>query len=265
MKGGDNYQFSVPGFGLIYPINALFLILGLVYLIKVRTRETRLILIWIALAPVASSMTREAPHALRFITVLPVPMMLSSLGFVSLAKKVTTKWVAYALYGAILILCFGRYWLTYVTGYRVGFSESWQYGYKEVVGYANENYDDYDKIILTKRYGEPHEFVLFYGADGSTALSPWDPESYRKDTNLVRFFQSNWFWVDSFDKYYFVNDWQILAGAEEQMFRFESGIQVDCKDQKCLLVASPDYEIRNWTKIEEIDFLDGKPAFLIYK
>lgn len=264
-EGGDNYQFNVPDFGLIYPINALFLLLGLVYLMKVRTREAKLVFAWIILAPIASSMTREAPHTLRFITVLPLPMVLTGLGVVNAFENIKRKYLIYVLYAVMMLFFYEGYSSAYFTGYREQFSEAWQYGYREVVNFAAENYDEYDKIIMTKRYGEPHEFVLFYGAAGSTAPSPWDPESYRADTNLVRFFQSDWFWTDSFDKYYFVNDWQILTGAQEKVFRLESGIYVDCKESKCLLIASPDYEINNWIKINEIDFLDGEPAFLMYE
>ena len=254
--GGDNYQFSVPDFGLIYPFNALFLLWGLVYLIKVRTKGSKLIFTWIILAPVASSMTREAPHTLRYITVLPVPMILVALGLFSIVEHKKRKAVIYGLYVLIILFFLANYLAVYFGDYREKYSESWQYGYKEAIDYVDDNYDKYDKVIMTKRYGEPHEFVLFY--------QKWDPESYRKDTNLVRFFQSNWFWVDSFDKYFFVNDWQILTGAQERMFRLESGIQVDCNNKKCLLIASPDYEIVNWTKIKEIDFLNEKKAFLIY-
>lgn len=60
-KGGSHYQFSVPGHGLLYPINALFLIIGVFSLLKKRTKESILILAWFFIGPVASSLTREAP------------------------------------------------------------------------------------------------------------------------------------------------------------------------------------------------------------
>ena len=75
-----------------------------------------------------------------------------------------------------------------------------------------ENYDKYDKIIITKKHGEPHEFLLFFW--------PWDSQKYQDDPNLIRFEQSNWFWVDRFDKFYFVNDWEIPK--EEGVFVLES-------------------------------------------
>jgi len=80
-KGGTHYQFNVPDHGLIYTVNMLFFVLGLYYLFTNRTRESFLLLIWLLLAPIPSSLTREAPHVLRAITMLPVPMIVSALGF----------------------------------------------------------------------------------------------------------------------------------------------------------------------------------------
>ena len=110
---------------------------------------------------------------------------------------------------------------------------------------------------MTKKYGEPQEFVLFYW--------PWDPESYRTDPNLNRFYQSNWYWVDGFDKFYFVNDWEIPAAFDED-FVLESGGNVKCQmsNVKCLLITSPGNVPEGWEKMETINFLDGQPAFEIY-
>ena len=91
---------------------------------------------------------------------------------------------------------------------------------------------------------------------------PWDPESYRADPNLVRFHQSNWYWVDRFDKFYFVNDWEIPKGSEEN-FVLESGEGFDCRSSKCLLITSPNSYQKDWKLLKTIYFLDNKPAFEI--
>jgi hypothetical protein len=136
----------------------------------------------------------------------------------------------------------------------MNYSWSWQYGYKEVVEYIKDVYQDYDKIIITKKYGEPHEFILF--------LWPWDPGAYQNDPNLVRFDQTNWYWVDRFDKFYFVNDWDIPKESDEN-FILESGEEFDCKNSRCLLVTSPSNYQKDWQLLKTIYFLDGKPAFEI--
>ncbi|KKQ97140.1 MAG: hypothetical protein UT23_C0017G0001, partial [Candidatus Woesebacteria bacterium GW2011_GWA1_39_12] len=76
--------------------------------------------------------------------------------------------------------------------------------------------------------------------------------------------QSDWYWVDRFDKFYFVNDWQITPGPNDD-FTLESGGIVSCKAQetRCLLITSPGSYRANWNKLKTINFLDGKPAFEI--
>lgn len=246
-SGGTNYQFSVPGRGLLYLLNLPFFVLGLIYLLKnYRERSTKLILAWLLLAPVASSLTREAPHLLRAIVMLPVPMVISTLGFFWVFKNK----IIIALYTLALLLFLENYLVAYFTGYREKYSWAWQYGYKEAVEYVKSIYHDYDKIIVTKKYGEPHEFLLFYW--------PWNPASYRLDPNLIRYNQSNWWWVDRFDKFYFVNDWQVKDLVTE------SKIKIDCRRIKCLLVTSPGNFPAGWGKLETINFPGGQPAFEIY-
>lgn len=269
-KGGSNFQFSVPNHGVLYMVNLVFLLLGVVFLLRKRTRESFLILVWFFLGSIPGSLTREAPHVLRAITLLPAPMIIVSFGFVSVFdwlknKKIGIPLRDVILYGYIIILAASleSYLGRYFGEYRSGYSWSWQFGYKEVVDYVRQHYGSYDKIIVSKKYGEPHEFFLFFW--------PWDPKSYQNDPNLIRFYQSNWCWVDKFDKFYFVNDWQIPRQQNES-FVLESGGKVEClpRDEalrgqmsnvKCLLITSPGNYPDGWEKLETINFLDGRPAF----
>jgi len=257
INGGADFQFSLPGHGLLYPVEVVPFYFGLViFILKSRKqKEFRFALAWIALAPIASSITREAPHVLRNIVVLPMPMVLSAFGILYLLRLLKSrphKLLVGGVYGILLTAFFIRYLVAYAGEYRVNFSRAWQFGYKEAVSFTKENYHNYDKIIFSKKYGEPHEFVLFYW--------PWTPVSYQNDPNLVRFFQSDWYWVDSFDKFYFVNDWQIPQKGTE--FVLESGGQFDCVN--CLLVTSPGNAPAEFSKIETINFLDGTTAFEVY-
>ncbi|OGM25326.1 hypothetical protein A2715_04745 [Candidatus Woesebacteria bacterium RIFCSPHIGHO2_01_FULL_39_32] len=278
-KGGNNYQFSVPDHGLMYLVNLPFFFLGLLLLLKRvfnRDRISILLFSWLILAPIPSSLTREAPHVLRFIVMLPVPMIISAIGIIWVFNWIKDKKLKIRMQSTFLILYFlilsiysVKYLNTYFNDYRNDFSRSWQYGYKEAVLYAKDNYQKYDKIVVTKAYGEPHEFFLFYWQ--------WDPEAYRNDPGLNRFYQSNWYWVDRFDKFYFVNDWDIPT-EEWQDFVLESGKVFKCESipndlkplieydaEKCLLITSPGKVPKGWSKLETVNFLDGNFAFEIYE
>lgn len=260
-NGGTDFQFSIPGRGIIYWIDILPIALGLLWLIKVKSKTNTLMLAWFLLAPIPSALTNEAPQVLRSIVLLPVPMIIAAIGVWETGKWLKTKInvapkITIAVYVAIIYLFLENYGMTYATTYRENYSWSWQYGYKQIVDYAKTHYSDYDKIIVTKKYGEPHEFFLFYW--------PWGSKKYRNDPNLIRFMQSDWFWVDRFDKFYFVNDWQIPRG--NAIFVLESKKEtVDCtKAVKCLLITSPGNVPKDWQKLQTVNFLDGTPAFEIY-
>jgi hypothetical protein len=266
LKGGDQYQYNVQKEGLIHLINLPFILIGLLVLVVnafKRKQYALLLLFWIILAPIPASITRDSPHTLRAVTLLPIPMIISSLGVIKFfewfkTRKFPSKYLyfTYLIYFLSLLILSVKFLNKYYSEYRNEFSEAWQYGYEEAVSFVKENYDSYDKIIFTKKYGEPHIFVLFYW--------PWEPKNYFEDSNLIRYQQSDWYWVDKFDKFYFVNDWDIPTRSDAD-FVLESGMEFDCDFTKCLLVTSPGNVHQDWKLLKTIDFLDGKRAFEIYE
>ena len=256
INGGDNYQFNVQGKGLLYPVDLVLILLGLYYLFKNRREKfSQLLFIWLFLAPITASLTRESPHALRSITMLPVPMILSALGiYVAsgwLNKNKATKTTSLILLVLVYAMFGLSYYKAYFNDYTKNYSQAWQYGYKETVNYIKNNYNNYDQIIITKKYGEPHEFLLFYWS--------WNPDKYRNDPKLVRYTQSGWYWVDGFDKFIFVNDWDIPKN-ENKGWKTEQDKPIDVTS-KTLLITSPNMYPQGWKKLETINFLDNKPAF----
>lgn len=256
LKGGNNYQFNVQKHGLLYLVDFPFFLLGLAIFLKncfAGNKKYLLVILWLVLGAIPSSVTRDAPHSLRSVTMLPTPMIISSFGLwwaISRAGKYLM-----AIYLLLLVIFATRYLSLYFGEYRINYSKSWQYGYEQLVGYIRGAYGNYQKIIITKEYGEPHEFILFYW--------PWDPEKYRSDQNLSRFYQSEWYWVDGFDKFYFVNKWDIPSDGRHLIT--ESGIDVNCSNVRCLLAVGPGSRPIGWRKINEIYFLDGNVAFEVYE
>ena len=190
-----------------------------------------------------------------------MPMVISAMGLSRVLQLGRRKFMILALlliYVTVLTFSLVNYWKKYFNSYRKNYSWSWQYGYKQAVDYAKLHYEDYDRIIFTKKYGEPHIFVL--------VNYPWNPSRYQKDASLIRFNQSNWYWVDRFDKFYFINDWNIPE-EEWQDFVLENGSRFKCLagENRCLLITSPGNMPNGWSKLEDVEFLDGKPAFEIYE
>ena len=247
-RGGTHYQFSLPDHELLYLVTAPFLFLGILAMIKRKEIPEKILLSWFFIGFLPSAITKDSPHVLRGLFILPAPMVLSILGVKVVVDwlKGKSKFQGKLIVGIILatvLISFFRWWKDYWNIYPIGYSWSWQYGYKQAVNFAKENYKRYDKIIFTKRYGEPHEFVLFYW--------PWEPAKYQNEPKNWNY-HANWYWIDGFDKFVFVNDWEVADKLKVQSAKL-----------KVLLVTSPGNYPEGWNKIKTINFLDGREAFEI--
>ena len=247
VKGGSNYQFSVPRSGLVYPALAPFIILGFWSIFKQRKKWQLFILAWFFIAPIPAAITRDSPHALRSIMmVLPLLMIITQ--GISYCFNDLNHWIKKNeamlsfVVAATLFISLYTFWQNYSGSYVKNYSWSWQFGYKQVVRYVVREGEKYDKIYVTKKYGEPHEFLLFY--------LKYDPKQYIEGENLIRYERSDWFWVDRFDKFAFINDWEVMENVKCQM-----------SNVKCLLITSPDNYPLGSKPIHTINFLDGQKAF----
>lgn len=262
-NGGTQYQFSIPGNGLLYIINLPFFIIGIFKFMRSKNNFKSLFLTWIILSPVAASLTREDYHVLRFTPFLPIPMIMSAYGISTVLNffKSNLRNIFTIVYLLLVMFSLEGYLGKYFNFYANNYSSSWQYGYKQAFNYLVERKDDYSMFVISKKYGEPHAFLLFYGA--VMDHNKFSIQSYLNSEFLNRFNQSGWWWVDGFGDYYFVNDWDMPK--EGRIFNQESGRFVDCRFVKCMLITSPNNHPEGWNKLKEIKFLDGSIAFEIYE
>jgi len=183
---------------------------------------------------------------------IPAIIILSAFGFVYVTKWLKTPFIV--LFTALFVFLFAGYLNLYFGDYQKAYSASWQFGNREAIEIINENIDHYDRIIMTKRYGEPHIFYAFY--------SRLDPKLLIPGPDNIRFNKSDWYWTDKIGRVYFVNDWQIPTGVVNTL-PLESGGTISTNNS--LLITSPDHLPKNTTVIDKIDFLNGDPAFVIAK
>jgi len=253
-SGGDHYQFSLPGLGLIYIVAAPFLLLGLFFTVfsprRCANAHLRGALIaWFLLSLAPSAITRDSPHVLRSILILPLPMVFISLGAIEITSFLKSRSrfggkLLFTTFSFMLLVNLAFWWRNYWQIYRPNYSWAWQFGQQRAVEYVKEHYGDYDRIVFTKKYGEPHEFILFYW--------PWEPADYQYDQSKVWDYHANWYWIDGFDKFQFWNDWEV-----------ESKLKVKNEKLKLLLVTSPGNWVEGGELVKEVNFLNGEPAFEI--
>ena len=133
----------------------------------------------------------------------------------------------------------------YYNVYPKLYSRDWQYGYKQAVSYIRDHYDEYDLIVFTRHYGEPHMFTLFFMG--------WDPARFQNDPNLVRFETFDWVRVLKFDKFYFPD-----LGDKGTQF---NDIRGENSGKKILFIGKPGDFSQDLPKLLTVDFLNGQRAF----
>lgn len=57
---------------------------------------------------------------------------------------------------------FGEYLHQYYIHYPKELSYAWQYGFDQIARYSKENYNNYDKIIVSDRYDQPYILMAFF-------------------------------------------------------------------------------------------------------
>jgi len=248
---GPQWQFAIPNTNMItLPIMILLYLGTILIIISLRKeKSSQFLLAWLIFSPLAASLTADPPQAIRPIIMIPVIIIISVLALWKISQK---SKIFSSILVLLTIICFGTYLYKYFFEYPIKYSESWQYGTQAAVSFAKENEDKYDKIFITKKYGEPHIFYLF-----SNKISP---DVLQDRSIATRFYQSEWYWVDRIGKYYFVNEKDIPDTAIENL-TLESKEVVSTKNS--LLITAPKHVPENAEILKTIYFLDGTPAFII--
>jgi len=295
-----------------------------------------LIIGWIILAVIPSSLTNDSPHMMRATTMLPILLMTVAYGVVEVShqlnlikisssqKKVSTGIIKYTIYYFLFVIAMvashvvtprqmlfitafllatvvylsrnssklvniiNLHGLTsnFKTGYLVGFlylaittslsasymytyfmiypkccSQNWQYPYKQVADYVKQNYDSYDKFIISTEYGSPHEFILFYLG--------WDPEKYQNNKDLFAYKdkdQIGWLTIERFDKFYFL---EISGIPKKEKLKLHDGSQIDMENSLVFVSISErsraNIDWKKWKLVDNIRLKSGEIAFEIYK
>lgn len=251
ISGAPHKQHHVQEMGMLYWFQAPFLLLGLYLLFREKHKYKGLLTAWVLIAFLPVATTNDSiPHALRTLIASPWYQLVTAFGLVrvfELLKKKEIRWGFVLLIIALGMAQFSMYINNYYTKYPKLYSRDWQYGYKQIVEYIENHYGEYDKIVFTRHWGEPHMFTLFYMG--------YDPEKFREDPKLNRFETYDWIRVLNFDKFYFPD-----LGDEGTKYQ---DIVNQYKGEKILFIGKyNDFPIGT-RKLETIKFLNGDIAFEI--
>ena len=186
-SGDPLIRHSVPGVGQLYFAMAPLILIGMVWTLRRRRPEGKLLLWWLLLYPIAPSLMNEVPSASRGFIGAGVYCLLAAAGATALSgtllaggRRGVRGWlhdISICAVVALLLVEAGRYGYRYATVYPAAAAEAFQYGYKQALALMEPERGNYDTLLMTTTDGNQAQiFALFYNQyDPDKWLEAFDP------------------------------------------------------------------------------------------
>lgn len=243
INGDEVPRSKVPEMGQIYILEIPFLILGIIFLIKsplFSSKSKIFLFLFLFISPVASSLTFQAPSALRSLAmVVPLSIFISCgiYSFLSLVDRLKLKKIIIIIFSLAYIYSVSHYFDSYFFHYAKRYPFAWQYKFDELVPYLESQKTNYQNIYITNKYDQPYILFLFF--------SQYPPTQIQSQIKLTQPDQFGFSTVNNYDNYYFgkINWEDIPTGS---------------------LVVASDENIPE-LPFKTIYFSNGQAAFKIYQ
>lgn len=186
VSGDVNLRHGTSFTGLIYHFETVFLIWGVLLMMKRRRTVDWLIWGWLLVALLPATMAKPNPHALRILPALPAVLLIISLGLSSFVKESThliqqlgikyfskqsvfyqvlqssTKLALVAIIIGFYLLELVAFFRYYLYIYPVQSQHEWQYGYQQLVSELSADIAAGKPIRFARSLGRPAMYVWFY-------------------------------------------------------------------------------------------------------
>jgi 4-amino-4-deoxy-L-arabinose transferase-like glycosyltransferase len=246
LNGDEVPRSRVPFMGQNYLFELPLLILGILFLLKSDHKKLALLVFfWLLISPLASSLTFQAPSALRSLPeVIPLSIFIG-LGFYRLLiwlKSQTTnlRLPVYFFLSLTIVYSLGYYLNSYFVLYQKMFPSSWGYGFDKAISYLNQHKSGYSSVYFTNKYDQPYILYLFYSQFSPQLLHPQirltSPDNFGFST------------VNQIDNIHFQSiNWD------------------DIPVNSLIFASNSDNIPSSINPLTLIDFPNGQPAFKIYQ
>lgn len=158
INGDEVPRSKNPDMGQLYFIELPFLILGIVSLLKLKNKHLQqLTFSFLLIAPIASSLTFQAPSALRALSMVIPLSILIALGLSSIKNKILIIFIFF-LYLISVLYYLDSYYIHAPKRY----SFAWNRGFSETIPYLESQKNNYQNIYFTNKYDQPYILYLFF-------------------------------------------------------------------------------------------------------
>ena len=178
-------RYRIPNQGLLYLIELPLFLAGLYALFKDRKPYSWLLLAWLFLAPIGSSIAfDDVPNLQRTLLIFPALSITVALGALKIytwfkeRKNLFIGLLGYWVIG-LLVYGFASYLHSYYIHQPIHRPWSRHEGYQELVAKVNALVPQYQQAVVTDRQSAPTIFFLFFGK--------YDPAKFQEDTRASSF------------------------------------------------------------------------------
>src|SRR3989338_10435886 len=121
-------------------------------------------------SPLTASVTQGEVNNWRSLPQLVPTVMITAVGILYILNFVKKSIWLKALGGGLVLLSFFYFVLAYFIYFPIENAQGYQYGYKQIAQYINQHYDQFEQIIIDRRFGEkeyyyigvPSSYIPFY-------------------------------------------------------------------------------------------------------
>jgi hypothetical protein len=165
LSGGSNSQHNIPDFGNLYKIEGVLFLVGLFLLFYKKEKTAWFWLFWIIIAPIAGSLTKDAPHSARDYAMIPAIYIVITYGFVNgvnLIKNTGIKRLTILFIGLAFMLDLGIFSGRYFILFPFKSYKDWGLGYKEMILKLDKFKANYNAIFISRPDYSPYIYYVFY-------------------------------------------------------------------------------------------------------
>lgn len=237
-----NLRHSTPYYGYLHLPEIITMSLGLIYLIKSKSPNTKLLFLWLLLAPLPAAFSRDLVSGVRSLPMIVPLIIICGIGFHQLLKSTPLL----LFYSFALLFSLVYYLDLYHTHAPYLVSQDWLYPYKPALRVVSREMSNYQNVVFTDKFGQPYIFVLFY--------LKIDPRTYQAQSHLRENAQGDVGNIDKFNQFNFRTIyWPVDRGESSVLF---VGDQYELPEQDLV-------DISHLEKIGDITYPNGTHALRI--
>jgi 4-amino-4-deoxy-L-arabinose transferase-like glycosyltransferase len=176
INGDDVPRSKSPDMGETYLFELPFLILGIIYVLKSKINLKQILFPWLLAAPLASSLTFQAPSALRALS-MTVPLSVFIAAGLYYAYQLIHQKIFILLIIFLYIFSLAYFLDTYFVHAPKHYSFAWDAGFSQIIPYVESQKNNYQHIYFTDKYDQPYILYLFF--------AKYPPQKFQPQSQLT--------------------------------------------------------------------------------